>query len=245
MQRFKLTIEYDGRPFVGWQIQKNGPSVQQALQDAVKAFSGEDVTVEGAGRTDRGVHALAQVAHLDLNRPISVNRLQGALNYHLRPHPVTVLQVDAVDNDFHARFSARRRLYRYRIINRRARLSFDEGLAWHIARPLDINAMNEAARYLIGKHDFTTFRHIACQARSPVKTLDLLVAEPVGVEIFFHVMARSFLHHQVRSIVGTLALVGLGKWQPVQVKAALDACDRRAVGHNAPSDGLYLTDVIY
>lgn len=245
MQRFKLTIEYDGRPFVGWQIQKNGPSVQQALKDAVKAFSGEDVAVEGAGRTDRGVHALAQTAHLDLKKPMTTDRLQGALNYHLKPHPVTILSAETVGDDFHARFSARRRLYRYRIVNRRARLSFDEGLAWHVAHPLNTDVMNEATQYLIGKHDFTTFRHIACQARSPVKTLELLTVESVGTEVFFHVMARSFLHHQVRSIVGTLVLVGLGKWQPLQVKAALEACDRCAVGYNAPPDGLYLTDVIY
>ncbi|GER01552.1 tRNA pseudouridine synthase A [Iodidimonas gelatinilytica] len=245
MQRFKITIEYDGRPFVGWQMQKNGPSVQHALTEAIAAFTNEDVLVQGAGRTDAGVHATGQVAHVEIEKPMAAHQVQGALNHHLKPHPISALKVEAVEDSFHARFSATGRAYRYRIINRRAPLSFDKGLAWHVARPLDAQAMHEAAQYLVGRHDFTTFRHVACQAKSPVKTLDLLMVERQGEEIIVHVAARSFLHHQVRSMVGTLELVGAGKWAPQQVQEALLAQDRRALGFNAPPDGLYLSRVRY
>jgi len=245
MQRFKLMIEYDGRPFVGWQRQDNGPSVQQALEEAVEAFSGEAVTVHGAGRTDAGVHARGQVAHLDLARPMRGRQVEGALNHHLKPLPIAVLRAEAVGEDFEARFSALRRIYRYRIVNRRAPLTFDAGLAWRVGPRLDAEAMRTAAQRLVGRHDFTTFRHAQCQAKSPVKTLDLLTVERAADEVHIHAMARSFLHHQVRSMVGTLALVGEGKWRAADVSAALEACDRTALGHNAPPDGLYLMRVEY
>ncbi len=245
VQRFRLRIEYDGRPFVGWQRQENGPSVEAALEDAIAAFSGERVTVQGAGRTDAGVHAAGQVAHFDLEKEMTPAQVQGALNHHLKPWPVAVLDVRRVEADFHARFSARRRVYRYRIVNRRAPLTVDRGLAWHVIRPLDADAMHAAAQRLVGRHDFTTFRHVGCQAKSPVKTLDLLAVERVGEELHVHAMARSFLHHQVRSMVGTLALVGMGKWSADDVAAALAARDRRALGHNAPPDGLTLMRVDY
>lgn len=245
MQRFKLTLEYDGRPFVGWQRQDNGPSVQQTLETAVHAFSGESVRVEGAGRTDAGVHASGQVAHLDIEKAMTAAQIQGALNHHLKPWPVAVLTVEAVGPDFHARFSATRRCYRYRILNRRARPALLDGQVWHVKRPLEVERMQEAARHLIGRHDFSTFRHVACQARSPVKTLDLLAVERVGDIIELHAMARSFLHHQVRSMVGTLELVGAGRWTPAMVGEALAARDRRALGFNAPPDGLTLTRVEY
>ncbi|RMF11432.1 MAG: tRNA pseudouridine(38-40) synthase TruA [Alphaproteobacteria bacterium] len=239
MTRFRLTIEYDGRPFVGWQRQANGTGVQQVLEDAVRAFTGEQVTVFGAGRTDAGVHSLGQVAHVDIEKPMRADQVMGALNHHVKPWPVSALRVEEVDEDFHARFSCRQRAYRYRIVNRRAPLTFDRGLAWRVGRPLDTEAMRAAARHLVGRHDFTTFRHVACQARSPVKTLDLLEVERIDDEVHVLAMARSFLHHQVRSMVGCLALVGIGKWRPEDMKAALDARDRRALGLNAPPDGLY------
>ena len=244
-RRFRLRIEYDGRPFVGWQRQENGPSVQAVLEDAIAAFSGETVTVQGAGRTDAGVHATGQVAHVDLEKPMRPDQIRGALNHHVKPWPVAICDVAAVDADFHARFSARRRVYRYRIVNRRAPLAIDRGFAWHVIRPLDADAMHAAAQRLVGRHDFTTFRHVACQAKSPVKTLDLLAVERIGEEVHVHAMARSFLHHQVRSMVGTLALVGMGKWTADDVAAALAARDRRALGHNAPPDGLTLVRVDY
>lgn len=245
MQRFKLIIEYDGRPFVGWQRQDNGPSVQQALEEAVAAFSGESVSVHGAGRTDAGVHARGQVAHLDLEKPMHGYQLRGALNHHLKPLPIAVLDAEAVTRDFEARFSARRRVYRYRIVNRRAPLTWDAGLAWRVGPPIDAAAMHAAAQRLVGRHDFTTFRHVQCQAKSPIKTLDLLMVERLADEVRVHAMARSFLHHQVRSMVGTLALVGEGKWRADDVAAALEARDRQALGHNAPPDGLYLMRVAY
>ncbi len=245
VQRFRLLIEYDGRPFVGWQRQENGPSVAAALEDAIAAFSGERVTVHGAGRTDAGVHAAGQVAHFDLEKGMRPDQVRGALNHHVKPWPVAVRAVAPVGADFHARFSARRRVYRYRIVNRRAPLTIDRGLAWHVIRPLDAEAMHDAAQCLVGRHDFTTFRHIACQAKSPLKTLDLLAVERLGEEVHIHAMARSFLHHQVRSMVGTLALVGMGKWSAADVRAALEARDRRALGHNAPPDGLTLMRVDY
>ncbi len=243
--RYKLVIEYDGRPFVGWQRQDNGTGVQQVLEDAIRAFAREDVTVFAAGRTDAGVHALGQVAHVDIARPFTPHQIQGALNHHVKPWPVAVLQVEPVDERFHARFSCKRRAYLYRIRDRRAPLTFEQGLAWRVPRPLDADAMAQAARHLVGRHDFTTFRHVACQAASPVKTLDMLQVERVGEEVQVLAVARSFLHHQVRSMVGCLALVGMGKWRPEDVKAALEARDRRALGLNAPPDGLYFLWAAY
>ncbi|MCJ9429929.1 tRNA pseudouridine(38-40) synthase TruA [Kordiimonas marina] len=246
MQRFKLTIEYDGRPFFGWQKQDNGPTVQAALEAACRCFApDEDITVTGSGRTDARVHALGQVAHINLEREMTIDALQGALNYHLRPNPVSVLKVEAVDDDFHARFSATKRHYTYRIRNRRAPLTFERGLVWQVTRPLDAEAMHEAAQVLVGTHDFTTFRHTACQAKSPVKTIDYLTVEREGDEIRLHAGARSFLHHQIRSITGTLKLVGEGTWTKDDVQASLEAKARTALGLNAPPDGLYFRAVEY
>ncbi|TNE61473.1 MAG: tRNA pseudouridine(38-40) synthase TruA [Alphaproteobacteria bacterium] len=245
-QRFKLTIEYDGRPFVGWQKQDNGPTVQAALEAACRGFApDEHITVTGSGRTDAGVHATGQVAHMDLVREMTADALQGALNYHLRPNPVSVLKVEAVPDDFHARFSATRRHYTYRIINRRGPLTFERGLVWQVSRLLDHEAMHEAAQLLVGTHDFTTFRHTECQAKSPVKTVDYLTVERDGQEISLHAGARSFLHHQIRSITGTLKLVGEGSWNADRVRSALEAKNRQALGLNAPPDGLYFRQVEY
>ena len=245
MPRYKLTIEYDGGPFVGFQRQDNGPSVQQALEEAFTRYCGETVTVFGAGRTDTGVHAEGQVVHVDLTADKQAFEVQKAVNYHLKPAPVAVLATKQVDDSFHARFDAVARHYRYRIINRRAPLTFDVGLAWHVPVPLNTDAMHIAAQRLIGHHDFTTFRSVQCQAQSPVKTLDRLDVSRRGDEISVIAEARSFLHHQVRSMVGTLKLVGEGKWTADDVTAALEARDRQALGFNAPPDGLYLTRVVY
>ncbi|MFP6741288.1 MAG: tRNA pseudouridine(38-40) synthase TruA [Alphaproteobacteria bacterium] len=246
MGRYKLTLEYDGRGFVGWQRQDNGPSIQQALEEAITAFSGETAATVGAGRTDSGVHALGQVAHVDLARDWPAHEVMGALNHHLKPNPITVLSVEAVGDDFNARFSARARAYRYRIVNRRGRLALEEGRAWWVAGTLDVAAMNEAAQVLVGYHDFTSFRASQCQAKSPEKTLDELSVTRHGPEIIVvHARARSFLHHQVRNMVGTLALVGEGKWTTDDVAAALAARDRSTAGPTAPADGLYLVSVSY
>jgi len=245
MARYRLTIEYDGRPFVGWQRQENGPSVQAALEDAITKFCGESVTVFAAGRTDAGVHALGQVVHIDIVRRTSPDEIQGALNFHLRPDPVSVLAAEEADPEFHARFDAKARHYLYRIINRRAPLTVDAGLAWRVPVPLDVAAMQAGADLLLGKHDFTTFRSVQCQAKSPVKTLDQFDFTQNGVVIEARLEARSFLHHQVRSMIGTLRLVGEGRWRVEDVKRALDARDRTALGLNAPPDGLYLTRVDY
>jgi tRNA pseudouridine38-40 synthase len=243
--RYKLTIEYDGRPFVGWQRQANGPSVQQAIEEAIFRFCGEEVRITVAGRTDAGVHALGQVAHVDLVRETTPDTIQGALNFHLKPAPVAILAVEAVPPTFDARMTAIRRSYRYRIVNRRAPLTFEAGLAWQVARPLDAAAMHEAAQVLVGHHDFTSFRAAECQARSPVKTLDRLDVRRFGEEIEIVAEARSFLHHMVRNMVGTLKLVGEGKWTPKDVARALRARDRSAAGPTAPPDGLYLVGVGY
>jgi len=243
--RYRLTIEYDGRPFVGWQRQANGPSVQGALEEAVRALTGEEATVHGAGRTDAGVHALGQVAHLDLDRAFPAERLADALDAHLRPVPVAVLAAALAPEGFHARFSARGRRYLYRIVNRRAALALDRGRAWHLRRPLDLAAMQAAATHLVGTHDFTTFRAAECQAKSPVRTLDRLDVSAEGEEVRIVAEARSFLHHQVRGMVGSLAKVGAGMWRPEDVRAALLARDRRACGPLAPPDGLYLVAVDY
>ena len=245
MPRYKLVIEYDGAPFVGWQVQRNGVSVQGVLTAAVAAFCGENVHVQGAGRTDAGVHALGQVAHIGLARSWDTDTVRDAINAHLRPHPVAVLTAEQVADDFDARFSARRRHYLYRIINRRADLALDAGRAWRAPRPLDAPAMHEAARLLVGRHDFTTFRATECQAKSPVKTLDRLDVERHRDELRIHASARSFLHHQVRSMVGSLVLVGEGRWTADDLARALAARDRKACGPVAPPDGLYLVRVDY
>jgi tRNA pseudouridine38-40 synthase len=245
MARFKLTIEYDGAPFVGWQRQANGPSVQEALEDAVYAFCQERTTVHGAGRTDTGVHALGQVAHIDIDKPVKAEKVADALNFHLKPTPVAVLWAEQVDDDFHARFSATGRRYLYRIVNRRAPLALDRGRAWFVPQPLDVAGMHNAAQHLVGHHDFTSFRASECQAASPVKTLDRLEVRAEGENIYIEAAARSFLHHQVRNMVGTLKLVGEGKWTAAEVAGALAARDRAAAGPTAPAEGLYLTAVRY
>ncbi len=245
MTRYKLTLEYDGAGFVGWQRQDNGPSVQAALEAAVAGFCGEAVTAQGAGRTDAGVHALGQVAHIDLAKETDADTVRDALNAHLKPAAVAVLAAQVVDDDFHARFSALERAYRYRIVNRRAPLALDRGRAWFVPQPLDAAAMQAAASALIGKHDFTSFRASQCQAKSPVKTLDVLDVSRDGQELRIEARARSFLHHQVRNMVGTLKLVGEGKWTRAEVARALEARDRAAAGPTAPADGLYLVSVGY
>jgi tRNA pseudouridine38-40 synthase len=245
MPRFKLTIEYDGTPFVGWQMQEDGPSVQGLIAEAIAAFSGEHVTLYGAGRTDAGVHALGQVAHFDLDREWRTDRVRDALNAQLRPHPIAVLSAEKVDPDFGARFSAKRRNYLYRIINRRADLALERNRAWRVPRRLDAAAMHDAAQALVGRLDFTTFRAAECQAKSPVKTLDRLAVERMGDELRIFASARSFLQHQVRSMVGSLVLVGEGKWRAKHLAAALAARSRSACGPVAPPEGLYLVSVEY
>lgn len=245
MPRYRIRIEYDGRGFVGWQHQENGPSVQAALEEAVFRFCEERPRVFGAGRTDAGVHALGQVAHFDLTRNAKPDTVRDALNFHLRPALVSVIEVAVVPETFHARLSAKERAYLYRIINRRSPLALDQGRAWHIVAPLDHEAMHHAAQRLVGRHDFTTFRASLCQAKSPVKTLDVLSVEREGEEICLVARARSFLHHQVRNIAGTLSLVGEGRWSDADVAAALAARDRSKGGPTAPAEGLYLTEVLY
>ena len=245
MPRYRLLIEYDGAPFVGWQMQENGPSVQGLVTAAIEAFAGEKVVVQGAGRTDAGVHALGQVAHVDLAKEWDTDTVRDALTAHLRPHTVAVLAAAQVPDTFDARFSAKARHYLYRVVNRRADLVLDRGRAWRVPRPLDDAAMHAAAQRLVGKHDFTTFRHVECQAKSPVKTLDRLDVERTGDEIGIYASARSFLHHQVRSMVGSLVLVGEGRWSADDLAAALVARDRAACGQVAPPEGLYLLRVDY
>ncbi|MBI1187544.1 MAG: tRNA pseudouridine(38-40) synthase TruA [Alphaproteobacteria bacterium] len=243
--RWKLTIEYDGGPFQGWQRLADGPSVQGALEDAVFAFSGERCECIGAGRTDSGVHALGQAAHLDLEKAMAPQRLADALNAHLRPAPIAVLSAEPAPGDFHARFSAVKRVYLYRIVNRRADLTLDRGRAWRVGQGLDADAMSEGGRRLIGMHDFTTFRDSQCQALSPVKTLDRCDVMRIRDEIQVWCEARSFLHRQVRSMVGSLVEVGLGKWTPGDLADTLAAKDRARCGPVAPADGLYLVRVGY
>jgi tRNA pseudouridine38-40 synthase len=243
--RFKLTIEYDGGPFVGWQRQGEGMTVQQSLEEAVFRITGETVRVHGAGRTDSGVHALAQVAHLDIEKEITADKLRDALNFHLKPSPAAVIASEIVPADFHARFSAIGRAYLYRIVNRRAPLTVDRSRAWLVTAPLDAARMHEAAQVLVGHHDFTSFRATLCQADSPVRTMERLSVHRIGEEIQIIAEARSFLHHQVRNMVGTLRLVGEGNWTKEDVAAALAARDRSAGGPTAPPDGLYLTQVRY
>lgn len=245
MARWKLTIEYDGAPFSGWQRQDNGPSVQACVEQAILKLTGEAVTIAAAGRTDAGVHAFGQVAHADIVKVLAPDKMRDALNAHLRPHPIAVLEAVIAADDFHARFQAKARHYLYRIVNRRAPLTLDAGRAWQVQADLDAEAMHAAAQYLVGHHDFTTFRAAECQAKSPVKTLDVLRVARHGEEITISASARSFLHHQVRSMVGTLKQVGIGKWRPVEVREALEARDRSACGPVAPADGLYLVRVDY
>ncbi|NBC34266.1 MAG: tRNA pseudouridine(38-40) synthase TruA [Alphaproteobacteria bacterium] len=245
MPRYALTIEYDGGPFVGWQRQTNGPSVQEAIETAVERFCGEAVRVHCAGRTDAGVHARGQVAHLDLAQDRPAGTLRDAVNFYLKPHPVTVLVAGRVPDDFDARRSAIGRAYLYRLVNRRAPLALERGRAWHIIQSLDNEAMHAAAQILVGRHDFTSFRAAECQAASPVKTLDRLDVRRAGEEIAIIAEARSFLHHQVRNMVGTLALVGRGRWTAADVRRALAACNRAAAGPTAPPQGLYLMAVRY
>jgi len=245
MLRYRVTLEYDGNPFAGWQRQENGPSVQEALERAIFDLSGERVIVTGAGRTDAGVHARGQVAHFDLVKSFPEETVRDALNAHLRPQPIAVVDAARAPADFHARFSALARHYEYRILCRRAPPALDAGRVWHVARNLDVEAMRAGAKMLVGQHDFTTFRAAECQAKSPVKTLDLLDVKAQGDEIRFSTCARSFLHHQVRSMVGTLKLVGEGKWQPRDVAHALEARDRAACGPVAPPNGLTLVRVDY
>jgi tRNA pseudouridine38-40 synthase len=245
LTRYALTVEYDGRPFMGWQRQAHGPSVQAALEGAAHAVTGETVIVHAAGRTDAGVHALAMRAHCDVAKPLTPFRLMEALNARLRPHPVAVLACETVADDWHARFSCVGRSYEYRIVNRRAPLTGEAGLAWQVPQPLDADAMAAAAAMLVGRHDFTTFRSAHCQADSPVRTLDRLDVVREEDRVAVRAAARSFLHHQVRSMVGCLALVGMGRWTPEQVGAALAARDRTRLGLNAPPDGLFFTGAIY
>jgi tRNA pseudouridine38-40 synthase len=245
MPRYKLVIEYDGTPFAGWQLQDHEPSVQGALIKAIEAFCGERVSVQGAGRTDAGVHALGQVAHVDLARDWDTDTVRDALTAHLRPQPVAVLSAERVPESFDARFSARKRHYLYRIVNRRADLTLDRERAWRLPRRLDEAAMHAAAQRLIGKHDFTTFRATECQAKSPVKTLDQLDVARTGEEIRIVASARSFLHTQVRSMVGSLVQVGEGYWSADDLFAVLEKRDRTACGQLAPPEGLYLVRVDY
>ena len=245
MPRYKLTIEYDGAPFVGWQRQDNGPSIQGAVEDAVFAFCGERVAVHGAGRTDTGVHARGQVAHLDLADDKPVDTVRAAVNFHLKPHPIVVTETEIVPDDFHARFSATGRRYRYLILNRRAPPALDRGRVWHVPVPLDTNAMADAAALLVGRHDFNSFRSAACQAASSLKTLDRLDVTREGEMIRIDVAARSFLHNQVRILAGTLQLVGRGQWTRQDVAEALAARDRTRAGPTAPPQGLCLMEVRY
>jgi len=245
MTRFRLTIEYDGRPFMGWQRQPHGPSVQQAIEEAIRSITHEEVVLHAAGRTDTGVHALAMTAHVDIARPISGHRLADGTNAKLRPLPVAILSAEEADDDFHARFSCVGRRYVYRIVNRRAPLALDAGRAWRVPVVLYADDMNRAGQVLVGNHDFTTFRSVQCQSESPIKTLDRLTVRRLGEVIEIEAAARSFLHHQVRSMVGCLELVGCGKWSKADLKAALDAKDRAALGFNAPPDGLYFAGASY
>jgi tRNA pseudouridine38-40 synthase len=243
--RWRLTIKYDGGPFMGWQRQEHGPSVQQALEEALARMTGELPAVHGAGRTDAGVHALAMSAHVEIEKNLTEHRLREGVNALVRPQPISVLAAEHAPDDWHARFSCVGRRYLYRILNRRAPPALDRGRVWHVAMPLDAQAIAEGAAMLVGRHDFTTFRSAHCQSDSPVKTLDRLDVRREGDEILIEAAARSFLHHQVRSMVGCLALVGRGQWKPEDIRAALEARDRSALGFNAPPQGLYFVEAIY
>ena len=245
MTRWRLTIEYDGEPFFGWQRQADGPTVQQVLEEALHRMTGERASFTAAGRTDTGVHALAMPTHVDVTRSLTPHRLREGLNALVRPHPVSIIDVEEVADEWHARFSCLGRRYRYRILTRRAPPALDHGRVWHIPVPLNVAAMSEGAAHLIGRHDFTTFRSAQCQSDSPVKTLDRLDVVQAGEEIHVSAAARSFLHHQVRSMVGCLAMVGRGQWSPDDMRKALEARDRAALGLNAPPQGLYFVEAVY
>lgn len=245
MFRYKITIEYDGTAYVGWQIQDNGLSVQEVLSTALKNLTGEEFVPKGSGRTDAGVHALGQVAHIDLSKEWNLSKIRDGLNYHLRPAPIAVTKAEVVDEEFDARFSAIRRHYRYVIVNRRARLTIDRAYAWQVPRPLDHELMNEAAQSFVGHHDFTTFRSTHCQAKSPLKTIDTVSVLREGEKVIVECSARSFMHNQVRSMVGSLAEVGMGKWPVCGIQSAIDAKDRAACGPVAPAHGLYFLKVEY
>lgn len=245
MTRWRLTVEYDGGPFVGWQRQAIGASVQSVLEDAIERMTGERTTVHGAGRTDAGVHALAMEAHVDIAKPLTPYALREGINALVRPNPVTALAVAQVDPDWHARFSCVERRYWYRLLDRRPPPAIDRGRVWHVPAPLNVDAMRGAAAKLIGLHDFTTFRSVHCQSPSPVKTLDGLAVERVAEEVHVRAAARSFLHHQVRSMVGCLQMVGRGQWTAADMAAALNARDRAALGLNAPPEGLYFVGASY
>ena len=245
MPRYRLLIEYDGRPYHGFQAQGALPSVQASIERAVKGFCGETLRLQAAGRTDTGVHAIGQVIHVDLAKDWKPAVVRDALNAHLIPEPITILEASIAPDGWHARFSAIERRYLYRILNRKSPPALDQGRVWHVKKPLDAEAMHEAAQILVGHHDFTTFRDLACQAKSPMKTLDLASVRREGAEVILEFASRSFLHRQVRSMTGTLAEVGVGRWTAAQVKAALEARDRKACGPVAPADGLYLTRVAY
>ena len=244
MTRFRFTVEYDGRPYFGWQRQDHGPSVQAAIEEAILQVTGETVDVHASGRTDAGVHARAMPAHADIAKSLTPFRLMEAINARLKPQPVAIIDCAQAPN-WHARFDCTGRRYHYRIINRRAPLSFDAGLAWRVPTPLDTQVMHAAAQRLVGQHDFTTFRSAKCQAKSPLRTLDRLEVTRMGEEVHIFAAARSFLHHQVRSMVGCLKLVGEGKWSSDDLAAALAARDRDALGLNAPPDGLYFIGATY
>jgi tRNA pseudouridine38-40 synthase len=243
--RWRLTIEFDGTPFMGWQRQEHGPSVQQALEEAIHRMTGELAAVHGAGRTDAGVHALAMTAHVDIAKTLTEHRLREGINALVRPQPISILAVEPAADGWHARFSCVERRYRYRILNRRAPPALDRGHVWHVSVPLDAEAMREGAAHLVGRHDFTTFRSAQCQSDSPVKMLDRLEVSREGDEVHVEAAARSFLHHQVRSMTGCLALVGRGQWSPDDMRKALEARNRAALGFNAPSRGLYFVEAIY
>ncbi len=245
MPRYRITVEYDGGPYCGWQMQDNGPSVQASLVEAIHKLSGERAQVFGAGRTDTGVHALGQVAHFDLYSSWRVDKIRDGLNFHLKPQPVAVLDAAETDDEFHSRFSATGRHYLYKLIARRSPLTVDRGRAWRVSKPLDVDAMHEAGQALCGTHDFTTFRSAHCQANSPVKSIDKVTVSQAGEAILLKVSARSFLHNQVRSIAGSLKMVGEGAWTIAKFKEALDAADRSRCGPVAPPDGLYLVGVDY
>jgi tRNA pseudouridine38-40 synthase len=245
MSRYRLNIEYDGTLFVGWQRQSNGLAVQQVIEDALERVDGRPAHIRGAGRTDTGVHATAQVAHVDLRKEWRGDRLRDAVNAHMRPHAVAVISAEIVSDEFDARFSATRRHYLYRIINRRAPLTVDRDRAWLVKRRIETGAMHEAAQLLLGHHDFSTFRDSDCQANSPLRTLDRLDVSRVGEEVHIYASARSFLHHQVRSMVGSLEHVGSGLWTPRDLRNAFEARDRQRCGMVAPAAGLYLVGVDY
>lgn len=245
MTRWKITIEYDGGPFVGWQRQAEGVSVQGSVEAAIEKFSQEKATLYGAGRTDSGVHALAQVAHFEITKEVGADTVRDALNFHLKALPIAILSAEVVDNTFNARVSATARHYRYRILNRRSPAALLIGRVWHLPQSLNVEAMHDAAQLLVGHHDFTSFRATSCQSKSPLKTLDRLTVTRNADEIIIEASARSFLHHQMRNFVGTLKLVGDGKWSRQDVKEALNAKHRAAAGPTAPSDGLYLLRVDY